>query len=436
MSHAASLNLIVCVGLSVGPKTPISDLKAKKVLPSDKALADGTVSGLRLEPGTAKGHGKWVLRFVSPVTNKRRDMGLGTYPEIGIADARMRGLEARRMIANGQDPIEARQAFAAARKAISEAMTFQRAAETFHKEQKPGWKNPKHADQWINTLRTYIFPKLGKKNVAELTPRDFADALRPIWLEKAETASRVKQRCHAVMKWCLVQELAKGNPVDGIDHLLPTQQSKRVRVQHQPSLPWRDLPAFVNGVLRSQPPNVTRHLMEFVILTAARSGEARAMTWAEVDLETKVWTVPASRMKAKVAHRVPLSHRAVEILKTQPAKHSDVDLVFPSPRGKVLSDMVLTGFLRDQKVASDVPKRVATAHGFRSSFRNWASEHSYGRDLAERALAHTIQNQTEAAYHHTDLLDQRRDMMEAWSNFVGGGTTSAKVVPLGRTKQH
>ncbi|MGH9427890.1 MAG: tyrosine-type recombinase/integrase, partial [Terriglobia bacterium] len=207
-------------------------------------------------------------------------------------------------------------------------------------------------------------------------------------------------------------------------------QALRERTQHQPSMPWQDIPAFVKGVLHASASNVTRSLLEFVILTAARSGEARAMKWDEVDLEAKVWTVPANRMKAKVIHRVPLSERAVEILKAQRAKHPESELVFPSPRGLILCDMVLTGFLRDHKVQSSDEGRVATAHGFRSSFRDWASENGYSRDLAERALAHTIKNQAEAAYHRTDLLEQRRAMMEAWAQHVGGFGASSSVVLL------
>jgi integrase len=282
-------------------------------------------------------------------------------------------------------------------------------------------------------LEDYVFPKIGKKKVAELGPTDFADVLRPIWLTKAETATRVKQRCHGVIKWCWAQGLVKSNPVDVVEHLLAKQPRKRERVQHQPSMPWREVPTFVQGVLWTSQRNVTRALLEFVILTAARSGEARAMAWDEVDLEAKVWTVPATRMKAKVIHRVPLSERAVEILTEQSQKHPESELVFPAPRGGILSDMVLTAFLRDQKAQSGEKGRVATAHGFRSSFRDWASENGHARDLAERALAHTIQNQAEAAYHRTDLLEQRRTMMEAWANHVTGSFTVNNVVMLQAT---
>jgi integrase len=179
------------------------------------------------------------------------------------------------------------------------------------------------------------------------------------------------------------------------------------------------LPEFMNDVVHAGE-DVTRHLLEFTILTAARSGESRGMTWAEVDLVAGIWTVPAGRMKAKVVHRVPLSQRAVEILKQRQAISPKSAVVFPSLRGKVLTDMALTKFLRHHKATSDTPGRVATAHGFRSSFRDWASETGVPRDLAERALAHTIQNAVEAAYHRTDLLEQRRSVMEAWAAHLSG----------------
>ena len=408
----------------------ITETKARNLKPGSKPVADGTILGLRLWPGTEKGQGKWILRFVSPVSGKRRDMGLGSYPETLIADARARGMAARQTIASGKDPIEERQTDSAARKAAAEALTFEQAANKVHDGLKPGWKNPKHADQWINTLRQYAFPKIGKKKVASLAPADFAELLRPIWLDKAETGSRVKQRCHTVMKWCWANDYIKSNALDVVDDLLPQQPGKRERTKHHAAMPWRDIPDFISGVVGASDSNVTRVLLEFVMLTAARSGEARAMTWAEVDLKTKVWTIPASRMKAKVQHRVPLSTRAVAILKSQRALHPDADLVFPSPRGLVLSDMALTSFLRSHNAHSGDQGRVATAHGFRSSFRDWASENGYPRDLAERALAHTIANQVEAAYHRTDLLERRRNMMENWADHVGGLNNKGQVIPM------
>lgn len=413
----------------------LTDTKARNLLPGSKPVQHGGVPGLRLEPGRSKGTGKWILRFVSPETGKRRDMGLGSYPDLGIAKAEDAARDARKIIADGRDPISAKHARRTEERAVAAALTFKRAAEDFHEANKLGWKNAKHRAQWINTLREYVIPALGDRKVADLQPKDFADVLRPIWLDKPETASRVKQRCHTVMKWCWAQGLVQGNPLDVVDHLLPRQPGKRERVQHQPAMPWRDVPQFVADILRKGASNVTKALLEFVILTAARSGEARAMRWAEIDLEAGVWTVPADRMKAKVEHRVPLSSGALRVLEgLRPDEAKPDQLVFPAPRGGVLSDMALTKFLRDQNAASDVKGRVATAHGFRSSFRDWASENGFARDLAEKALAHTIANKVEAAYHRTDLLEQRRPMMEAWSSHVRG-TSQSNVVTLQRGRR-
>lgn len=332
----------------------LTELKARRIEAGDKPVADGIVAGLRLEPGTSKGRGKWILRFVSPVTGKRRDMGLGSYPEIGIGDARQFATAARRTIAGGRDPITKREVDKAKLQARDQAETFEQAARDVHDKQREGWKNSKHANQWINTLCQYVFPKIGRSKVDELVAADFAAVLRPIWLSKPETASRVRQRCHRVMDACVARGLLTANPVGVVDHLLPNQVGKRKRTHHQPAMPWRAVPAFAEN-LRAGSYSVTRALLEFVILTAARSGEARAMTWAEVDLTAKIWTVPAGRMKAKVVHRVPLSDRPVEILKDQRVRSATSTLVFPSPRGLVLCDMALTKFLRDQNAVSADP---------------------------------------------------------------------------------
>ncbi|MCG9115321.1 site-specific integrase [Laribacter hongkongensis] len=220
------------------------------------------------------------------------------------------------------------------------------------------------------------------------------------------------------MAWGWAHGHCAANPVDAVGFLLPQQPGKAVRTEHQPAMPWRDIPAFVAEHLAGAARfDTTRAMLEFLILTAARSGEVRGMTWNEVDFDASVWTVPADRMKARLPHRIPLSDRAVEILRSQEGLHEE--LVFPSPRAQtILSDMVLTSFLRRVNAASSTPGRVATAHGFRSSFRDWCSEQGYPRDLAERALAHTVANKVEAAYHRTDLLEQRREMMQCWSDFL------------------
>ena len=413
----------------------LTDLKARKMLPGSKPLAHGQVPGLRLDPGRKAGGGKWTLRFVSPITGKRRDMGLGRYPDVGISAARVRGLAARELIAAGKDPIEERATERAEIRARAQALTFEDAARKVHGELKPAWRNGKHADQWINTLRDYGFPKIGARKVADLAPGDFADVLRPIWLSKPETAGRVKQRCEAVMRWCWAHGLVAANPVAVVDHLLPQRPPTRERVRHHPAMPWREIPEFVASTIRGGKSKSSRALLEIIILTAARSGEARGMQWDEVDSEGGVWTVPASRMKTKVAHRVPLSDRALEILATQRKKHPEAKLVFPAARGAVLSDMALTAFLRRHKARSGDKDRFATAHGFRSSFRDWAAESGYSRELAERALAHAVANKVEAAYNRTDLLEQRRAMMAAWAAFVAGADESRKVVSIRRPKK-
>lgn len=399
----------------------LTDSKARAIRPNDKPLTDGTITGLRLHPhAREKGQGQWKLRFVSPETGKRRDMGLGSYPAVGLVSARTQAAEARVLLAGGVDPIEARsrQVAASASAIATVDFTFEVAARQRFADVSPGFKNEKHKQQWIRTLETYIFPALGARLLVDLKATDFADALRPIWLDKMETAQRVKQRCHEVMDWAFSQDMIQGNPVSVVDKLLPKQPPKSKRVQHHPALPWRQLPAFYTNNL-AEIGSTTKALLLFVILTAARSGEAREARWSEVDLDARIWKVPAARMKAGRLHRVPLSGSVIGLLEAQGSR-SKGPLIFPAPRGGVLTDMALTTFLRKNKVPSDVAGRVATAHGFRSSFRDWASEAGYARDLAERALAHTIKNQSEAAYHRTDLLEQRRDMMDAWAKFVFG----------------
>lgn len=392
----------------------ITDTKARSIKPGDPAIPHGNITGLALHPSTTKGHGKWVLRFVSPVTGKRRNAGLGTYPEVSIAEVGKRATAMRIELAEGKDPLEEK----AKVDDKPRIPTFEEAARSLHADLLPSWTNSKHGNQWLNTLIEYTFPKLGSKLLPEIQPGDIADVLKPIWLTKPETASRVKQRIHAVMAWGWAHGHCQSNPVDVVEHLLAQQPGKAIRTQHHPAMPWRDIPVFVQKHLRtSDRPEVSRSLLELVILTACRSGEARNMTWGEVDFNSKTWTIPAERMKAKSSHRVPLSPRVIEILEGQKGQHET--LVFPSVRDQVpLSDMALTQLLRRLEAQSDSPGRVATAHGFRSSFRDWCSEQGYSRDLAERSLAHTIKDKVEAAYHRTDLLEQRRELMDAWATFV------------------
>ncbi len=397
----------------------ISDAKARRLKPSDKPQSDSAVKGLYLFPTTTIGAGKWIFRFTSPETRKRRDMGLGRYPEISVKIAREQAWAARQLVEGGTDPLENRRRQQEQLHIIREMPTFEHAARTVHADLSPGFRNRKHIDQWINTLVEYVFPKIGNRGVDQITVRDFADCLKPIWLEKPETASRVKQRCDTVMKWCVANGYIIASPVGVVDQLLSQQPGKRQRVEHHPAVPWRNLPAvYANQLVRGRASD-TKLMLEILILTACRSSEVRMMAWNEIDFDKGIWTIPAARMKAKAAHRVPITSRVLAILQYKLAVTTDDNkLVFHSRKGTPYSDMTITKFLRDQRVESDTPGRIATAHGFRSTFRDWASENGYPRDMAERALAHTISNATEAAYHRTDLLDKRREMMEAWRAFL------------------
>lgn len=398
----------------------ITNKQAKAIKPGDKDKATG-IPGLALKPTETKGRGKWNLRFVSPVTGKRRDMGLGTYPEVPVAEALKRGREVREMIAAGADPILKRQKQAT-------IPTFERAARSRYEQLKPGFRNAKHRQDWIRSLEMYAFPSIGAIKVGAMTPQHFANMLRPIWLEIPETARRIKQRCHSVMASCFAQGHTQGNPVDVVSMLLPKQGPTQ---NHQPAIPWPEVPAFVAKHLTRDPVLGARAALLFLILTAARSGEVRGARWREIDLQAKLWTVPAERMKAHKAHRVALSGAAVDLLREQwPEGEPPADaLVFPSLRGKMLSDMALTSLLRKSNTPSDTQGRIATAHGFRSSFRNWAADHGYQSDIAERALAHVIGNKVQAAYERTDRLDARVAMMEQWADHVTG-STGTKVVPI------
>ena len=377
---------------------------------------------------TAKGKGSWGYRY--QLNGARREKSLKGYPKVSLARAREQAHAFAAQVRAGIDPVAERQAAKVALESQGGALTFEKAARLVHGELLPGWKNAKHAAQWISTLETYVFPSMGSKKLDAIAPKDCADALREIWLDKPETAARTRQRMHAVMQWAWAHGHITANPVAVVDHILPKQNAKP---EHQPAMDWRDVPAFVKEhVANLERGDSTRAALLLLILTATRSGEVRGAAWGEFDLDAGIWTVPAARMKMKEPHRVPLSAAAHALVKALKEQKQHETLVFPSPRGKVLSDMTLTALLRRVKAKSDTPGRVATAHGFRSSFRDWASEQGVARDIAERALAHAVRNQVEAAYHRTDLLEQRRPVMEAWASHVFSMAHGVELaVPLG-----
>jgi integrase len=371
---------------------------AVKNLKEPGRYSDGEGLILKL---AAQGRGSWVLRVQAD--GKRRDIGLGTLADVGLADARESARTIRKQMKAGIDVV-------AERKKVEVVIpTFREAAKTVHSEHKAAWKNGKHQDQWINTLETYAFPSIGSRLVSEIEGPAIRDVLAPIWLTKPETARRVRQRIAAVLDWACAKGLRDTEaPLRSVARGLPRQPRKQT---HFDAMPFRDVPAFMTSLRERR--SVGRLALEFLILTAARSGEIRGCEWKEFDLSKRLWTVPAERMKAGVAHIVPLSDAALEVLKRADELRAPAsDLVFPGQNPKrPLSDMTLLKILRDKDLA-------VTVHGFRSSFRDWAAEEtSYPGEVAEAALAHTIPNKVEAAYRRTDFLEKRKALMAEWARF-------------------
>lgn len=372
----------------------------------------GGVSGLALQVLPTGGR-TWILR--ATIGGKRRDMGLGGYPDVTLADARAAARAARDKIRAGIDPIEeVRTAASALKAARVEAVTFKEAALAYIHAHEAGWRSAKHAQQWRNTLEAYAYPVIGSVLVRDVELAQVLAILEPIWTTKTETATRLRGRIEQVLDWATARGYRTGlNPARWRGHLdkLLARPSKVARVDHHTALPVSEVSAFMKKL--HQASGMGARALEFAILTAARSGEVRGAKWSEIDLEAAVWTVPAERMKAGVEHRVPLSAPALGLLSALP-RMAGTDVVFPAPRGGVLSDMTLTAVLRRLNVD-------AVPHGFRSTFRDWAAEQTnYPHDVAEMALAHTIANKVEAAYRRGDLFEKRRLMMAEWAKFCAG----------------
>jgi integrase len=382
----------------------------------------GVVSGLALQV-TPTGARSWTLRAL--IGGKRRDMGLGRYPEVTLAMAHAKARDARELIRQGVDPIERQQSAASALRASTvDALTFKECATAYIKAHRAGWKSAKHAQQWENTLAQHAHPVIGELLVRDVKLSHVMRVLEPIWTTTNETASRLRGRIETVLDWATARGYRDGlNPArwrGHLDKLLP-KPSKVNKAEHHPAVAVADIGAFM-FLLRAADGMGARAL-EFVILTAARSGEVRGATWQEVDLEAKVWTVPAERMKAGKEHRVPLSDEALALLHSLP-RMAGTDLMFPAPRGGALSDMTLSAVMRRAEVN-------AVPHGFRSTFRDWASERTnYPRDAAEMALAHVVGDKVEAAYRRGDLFEKRRLMMADWAKFLAQPEVKAKVIDM------
>ena len=388
----------------------------------------GVIPGLMLVVKDS-GSKSWILRAV--VGNKRRNVGLGGYPEISLAKARERAREAKELIRRGVDPIEQRKALRIAfLKSQNGRMSFMEAAHKCHGKKVPEFRNPKHAKQWIRSVEKYAFPYIGNIAVEDVELSHILEILQPIWTDKTETATRLRQRLEQILNWSIISGYRKSNnPARWKGHLdailpLPTKIKK---VNHMRALPWKDMNPFMVELRKIE--GMGAKALEFIILTACRSGEARFAVWDEIDLDNKTWVIPGERMKAGKEHKVPLVDDAIKLLENLP-RFEGSNYIFTAPRGGPLSDMTISAVCKRMKVN-------AVPHGFRSTFRDWAAESTnYPRDVAEMALAHSIGTQVEAAYRRGDLFEKRYKLMTAWSKYCNQIQTNEKapVIPIREAK--
>lgn len=373
---------------------------------------DGGNLYLRVDPSGAR---RWIVRLM--VQGKRRDHGLGSASLVSLAEAREAALQHRKIARVGDDPL--------AEKRRSQGVpTFKKAALLFHEQNEPNWRNDKHRKQWLSTMETYVFPTLGSKSVGKIESADIVAALDPIWGTKPETARRIKQRIGIVLKWAIARGYRTDNPADAVQQGMARHD--RSNVKRMKSLPFREVKNAIDKVKESSASDATKLAFYLLIHTACRSNEVRKAEWKEFDLENRLWEIPGSRMKGKKDHTIPLSKGVLVLLEQAKAlRREDTDLVFPSLTGKALSDSTLSKLMREL----DIP---AVPHGFRASFREWAGETTnHAREVIEHALAHQLQDKTEAAYQRTTLIAKRRVLMEDWSKFLtqrGGSDGEDKAV--------
>ena len=391
-------------------------------------LADGSGLYLQVTPNGAR---SWVFRYVA--NGRERYMGLGSAELVSLAEARRLALACRRTLAEGRDPIEEHRA--ERRRRAPADRTFTAAARALLEAKRSGWHNPKHAAQWANTLEVHAFPVLGPLPVDRIETEHVLAVLRPLWERTPETAQRLRQRIEAVLDYARAHGWippGRANPARWKGHLAallpPPRRVKAVR--HHPALPWQQMPAFWAALATR--PGIAAAALRFAILTAARSGEVRVATWAEIDLEAAIWTVPAARTKARRTHRVPLAPEALALLEAmQPLARGPGSLVFPGAvAGRPLSDMSLSAVTRgmsfDGLAPGEPPRwrdpegRAVVPHGFRATFKDWARAHGWPDHLSELALAHADKDKVRAAYARADLLEGRRPLMEAWVDYCLG----------------
>lgn len=391
-------------------------------------FAVGGVPGLLLSI-SASGSRNWILR-IDVGGGKRREIGLGSYPAVGLAAARDRARADRATIVQGGDPSAERKAkriVAPAPLAVP-VVTFEMAVADHHEAKLAGFKTIKEAKRWGGSLRLYAIPVIGKMPVADIGHEDVERVLIPIWNARPDLAARLRRKIEAVMAFATVRKHRAGpNPAVWKHNLSETMPKQRPVANHYPAISLDDANSWWKALAERQ--GMAAQALMFAVLTAARSGEVRGANWSEIDLDAAIWTVPATRMKVGVAHRVPLSPPAMGLLKNLPRMG---EIVFPAPRGAMLSDMAVSAVMRRMQEAEVAAGRLgwldpssgrpAVPHGLRSTFRVWASERTdYPRELAEHALAHQVGGTVERAYARSDLLERRAPMMADWAQFLTGG---------------
>lgn len=400
--------------------TAISLTRAK----APGAYADGGGLYLQVAPSGSK---SWIYRFA--LNGRRREMGLGPFPTVSLSDARTAAGAARGAVKAGQDPIDAREADRLkVRLARASSVTFNHAADQFLEDHEDTWKNPKHRQQWRNTLATYVKPTMGRLSVAAIGIADVTRVLDPIWKKKPETASRVRGRIETILNWAKGRGYRDGeNPARWRGHLdgVYPPISKVRKVKHHAAIAIDEIPEACARLAAAK--GMSYRAVYFTILTAVRAGETTGAKWPEFDLQAGVWTIPGERMKMAREHRVPLSREALAVVHELAATKTN-DWVFPGQRpGRPLSVASLSKALK--AVAGD----GLTTHGCRSTFRDWAAERTnFPNEVAEMALAHGIGDKTEAAYRRGELLEKRKAMMQAWASYVTTRPNASNVVPLAR----
>jgi integrase len=401
----------------------LGPLEVRALTKNPGMYAVGGVAGLHLvvaklpEDDADRAPGaSWVLRVM--IGGKRCDLGLGGFPDVPLADARRKAREDREAIAKGRNPAEERRKAKLALLAdAGRLLTFKQAAQDYLAAHEKGWRHPKHRAAWSHTLESFAYPVLGQLACADIDTPHVLSVLRPLWggpKPRVETGTRLRQRIEAILDSAKAAGAIKSpweNPARWSGHLeqLLAKPRKLAPIVHRKALPIDDAPAFMTRLAKVD--GMGARALAFIVYTAARSGEVRGATWAEIDLDAKVWTVPASRTKQSREHRVPLSNDAVKLLNDLP-RPAGCELVFPSTTDRPLSDMTISAVCRRMAVP-------AVPHGFRSTFRDWCGERTaFAREVAEAALGHAVGNEVEAAYRRGDALEKRRKLMDAWAGFL------------------